>query len=346
MIHDLKQQYRRIHFVGIGGIGMSGIARVLFHHGFSISGSDVADNKQTQSLQSLGIHVDKGHHADHVAAVDVVVVSGAIAPDNVEVCAAHAAKIPVLTRADMLAELMRFKFGIAVSGTHGKTTTTSLIAHIFVEADLDPTYVIGGVVNQHANNAAHGGGEVMVTEADESDASFVKLNPIIAVVTNIDDDHMETYQGDSQMQDAYFHRFIERIPFYGSAVLCGDDPRVSALSEHISRSQMTYGLAPHNDVHAENVLYEGLNTRFCAVRKGHPSLEITLGLPGKHNVQNALAAIAVATICNIPDVAICQALKSFHGVARRFKCSVILRSMQNALLPLWTIMDIIQLNWQ
>ena len=310
---------KRIHFVGIGGIGMSGIAQVLFHNGYSVSGSDLTKNTITTNLSKIGIHVYLEHSASHIENVDVVVVSSAISESNVEVVAAHEKNIPVLSRAEMLGELMRFKFGIAVSGTHGKTTTTSLIAHIFKVANLDPTYVIGGIVNSTAKNADLGKGDYLVTEADESDASFVALSPMITVVTNIDDDHMSTYGNNNDDQDKSFLEFIHRVPFYGKAILCGDDSRVKALLPGLSRQFVTYGFAEDNDFKAVDVSQDGLRTKFLVLRDKLPPLNVTLNLPGDHNVLNALAAIAVANACQISDADICKALASFAGIARRFQ---------------------------
>lgn len=310
---------QRIHFIGIGGIGMSGIAQVLFHHGYTISGSDIAENAITRNLIAMGIHVSYQHTKDNLAHVDVVVVSSAISRDNEEWLYAEKQGVPVLSRAEMLAELMRFKCGIAVSGTHGKTTTTSLIAHIFKTAQLDPTYVIGGVVNSTAKNADCGGGQYLITEADESDASFVALNPMLTVVTNIDDDHMQTYAGDSATQDESFLEFIHKVPFYGYAVLCGDDRRLQALMPHIARQYVKYGVEPDQDFRAIDIEYTGMRTTFTVERKQKPPLRITLNMPGRHNVLNALAAIAVASICKIADMHVCAALESFGGIGRRFQ---------------------------
>lgn len=310
---------QRIHFVGIGGIGMSGIARVLFYHGYTISGSDIAENTITRDLIAMGIHVSTQHTKENLAHVDVVVVSSAISPENIEWSHAESMGIPVLSRAEMLAELMRFKCGIAVSGTHGKTTTTSLIAHIFKTAQLDPTYVIGGVVNSTAKNADYGRGQYLITEADESDASFVALSPMLAVVTNIDDDHMQTYAGDSKTQDESFLEFMHKVPFYGYAVLCGDDKRIQTLMPHISRQYVQYGFEPDQDFRAVAIEYVDTRSIFTVERKQKSPLRITLNMPGRHNVLNALASIAVASICQISDVHICAALESFAGIGRRFQ---------------------------
>jgi UDP-N-acetylmuramate--alanine ligase len=310
---------KRIHFIGIGGIGMSGIAQVLFHNGYTVSGSDISSNNITKNLNAIGIHVYSRHEISNIDDVDVVVISSAISDDNIELVAAHEKKIPVLSRAEMLGELMRFKFGIAVSGTHGKTTTTSLIAHIFKVANLDPTYVIGGIVNSTEKNADIGRGDYLVTEADESDASFVALSPMISVVTNIDDDHMSTYGNNNSDQDKSFLEFIHRVPFYGKAILCGDDDRVKSLFPMISRQFQTYGFNESNDYRAVSISQVGLTTSFCLERQDMPPINIKLNLPGVHNILNSLAAIAVATSCRISDVDICKALSSFEGISRRFQ---------------------------
>ena len=310
---------QRIHFIGIGGVGMSGIAQVLFQHGYTVSGSDIAENTHTRDLMAMGIQVSRQHTKDNLQHVDVVVISSAISRDNEEWLYAESQGIPVLSRAEMLAELMRFKCGIAVSGTHGKTTTTSLIAHIFKVAQLDPTYVIGGVGNSTAKNADCGGGQYLITEADESDASFVALNPMLTVVTNIDDDHMQTYAGNASTQDASFLEFIQKIPFYGCAVLCGDDKRLQALMPKIARRYLRYGLQPGQDFRAVDIKHSGMQSTFTVERTKAPPLRITLNMPGEHNVLNALAAIAVASVCNIADVHVCKALASFGGIGRRFQ---------------------------
>jgi UDP-N-acetylmuramate--alanine ligase len=314
----VKHKVKRIHFVGIGGSGMSGIAEVLLNLGYQVSGSDLAANPATERLASLGARVTLGHSADSVASADAVVVSSAVAPDNVEVVAAQGRRIPVVPRALMLAELMRLKQGIAVAGTHGKTTTTSLVASVLAEGGLDPTFVIGGRLLSAASNARLGTGEFIVVEADESDASFLHLQPVAAVVTNIDADHMETYQHDLSRLKRAFVGFLQNLPFYGSAILCGDDPGVREIMHSVAKPVVTYGLGEDAMVRGID-LVAGERMRFKAMREGAPPLEVTLNLPGKHNVQNALAAIAVATELGVSDAAIRKALAEFRGVGRRFQ---------------------------
>lgn len=314
----MKHKVKRIHFVGIGGSGMSGIAEVLLNLGYQVSGSDLAANAATERLASLGAKVALGHSADSVASADAVVVSSAVALDNVEVVAAQARRIPVVPRALMLAELMRLKQGIAVAGTHGKTTTTSLIASVLAEGGLDPTFVIGGRLVSTASNARLGAGEFIVVEADESDASFLHLQPVVAVVTNIDADHMETYQHDLTRLKRAFVGFLQNLPFYGSAILCADDPGVREIMPSIAKPIVTYGLREDAMVRGADIV-AGERMRFKAIREGAQPLEITLNLPGRHNVQNALAAIAVATELGVPDAAIRRALAEFRGVGRRFQ---------------------------
>jgi UDP-N-acetylmuramate--alanine ligase len=314
----VKHKVKRIHFVGIGGSGMSGIAEVLLNLGYQVSGSDLAANAATERLAGLGARVTLGHKADSVASADAVVVSSAVAPDNVEVLAAQSRRIPVVPRALMLAELMRLKQGIAVAGTHGKTTTTSLVASVLAEGGLDPTFVIGGRLLSAASNARLGTGEFIVVEADESDASFLHLQPVAAVVTNIDADHMETYQHDLSRLKQAFVGFLQNLPFYGSAILCSDDAGVREITPSVAKPVVTYGL--HEDAMVHGVdLVAGERMRFKAMREGAPPLEVTLNLPGRHNVQNALAAIAVATELGVPDAAIRKALAEFKGVSRRFQ---------------------------
>jgi UDP-N-acetylmuramate--alanine ligase len=315
----VKHKVKRIHFVGIGGSGMSGIAEVLLNLGYQVSGSDLAASPATERLASLGARVTLGHKADSVASADAVVVSSAVAPDNVEVVAAHGRRIPVVPRALMLAELMRLKQGIAVAGTHGKTTTTSLVASVLAEGGLDPTFVIGGRLLSAASNARLGTGEFIVVEADESDASFLHLQPVAAVVTNIDADHMETYQHDLSRLKRAFVGFLQNLPFYGSAILCSDDAGVREIMHSVAKPVVTYGLDEDAMVRGVD-LVAGERMRFKAIREGAPPLEVTLNLPGKHNVQNALAAIAVATELGVPDAAIRKALAEFRGVGRRFQC--------------------------
>jgi UDP-N-acetylmuramate--alanine ligase len=314
----VKHKVKRIHFVGIGGSGMSGIAEVLLNLGYQVSGSDLAANAATERLASLGARVTLGHSADSLASADAVVVSSAVAASNVEVVAAQAKRIPVVPRAVMLAELMRLKQGIAVAGTHGKTTTTSLIASVLAEGGLDPTFVIGGRLISAASNARLGAGEFIVVEADESDGSFLHLQPVAAIVTNIDADHMETYQHDLTRLKRAFVGFLQNLPFYGSAILCADDPGVREIMPLVAKPIVTYGLREDAMVRGADVV-AGERMRFKAVREGAQPLEITLNLPGRHNVQNALAAIAVATELGVPDAAIRKALAEFRGVGRRFQ---------------------------
>ncbi len=319
----MKHKVKRIHFVGIGGAGMSGIAEVLANQGFEVSGSDLGVNAATQRLAGLGVRVMIGHDAENVATADAVVVSTAVKADNPEVVAARERKIPVVPRAQMLAELMRFKQGIAVAGTHGKTTTTSLIASILAEGGVDPTFVIGGRLNSAGANAQLGQGDFLVAEADESDASFLHLSPVISVVTNIDADHMETYDHDLGKLKQAFVDFLQRLPFYGVAVVCEDDANVREILPRVSKQIVTYGLAEGTQANfrAENIAAVGGQMRFDCVRvNGSVSrLSIVLNSPGMHNVLNALAAIAVATEIGISDVAIVKALAEFKGVGRRFQ---------------------------
>ena len=314
----MKHKVKRIHFVGIGGSGMSGIAEVLLNLGYRVSGSDLAANAATERLAGLGASVVLGHKADNVAAADAVVVSSAVKPDNPEIVAAQAKRIPVVPRVLMLAELMRLKQGIAVAGTHGKTTTTSLVASVLAEGGLDPTFVIGGRLVSAASNARLGTGEFIVVEADESDASFLHLQPVAAVVTNIDADHMETYQHDFARLKQAFAGFLKNLPFYGSAFLCADDANVREIMPSVSKPIVTYGLREDAMVRAADIV-AGERMRFKAVREGAAPLEITLNLPGRHNVQNALAAIAVATELGVADATIRKALAEFRGVGRRFQ---------------------------
>ena len=312
----MKHKVRNIHFVGIGGSGMSGIAEVLANQGYRVSGSDLGDNAATRRLQKMGARVVRGHDAANVDAADVVVVSTAVKADNPEVVAARERHIPVVPRAQMLAELMRFKHGIAIAGTHGKTTTTSLVASILAEAGIDPTFVIGGRLNAAGANARLGTGDYLVAEADESDASFLLLNPVISVVTNIDADHMETYGHDFGRVKQAFVDFLQRLPFYGVAVLCADDANVREIIPQVPKQIVRYGLSENANIRAENVRAEGGRMLFDCVRvNGTTSrLSITLNLPGMHNVLNALAAIAVATEVQVPEAAIIKALAEFNGV--------------------------------
>jgi UDP-N-acetylmuramate--alanine ligase len=311
---------KRIHFVGIGGSGMSGIAEVLGNLGYTVSGSDLSENPAVRRLRQMGIRIRIGHAADNVSDADAVVVSTAVKADNPEVQRARELHIPVVPRAMMLAELMRFKQGIAIAGTHGKTTTTSLVAAVLGEAGLDPTCVIGGRLNSIGTNARLGKGEFLVAEADESDASFLYLQPVISVVTNIDADHMETYGQDFERLKAAFLEFIGHLPFYGLAVLCKDDPHVRAILPLVPRPVFTYGIDEDADICARDIRWEGGQMCFRAVcDKKAPPLEVRLNLPGRHNVLNSLAAIAVAREVGAPDAAIRKALAEFTGVGRRFQ---------------------------
>jgi UDP-N-acetylmuramate--alanine ligase len=314
------RRIRRIHFVGVGGAGMSGIAEVLLTLGYEISGSDLHSNAATVQLQQCGASIHQGHAAEYIAGCDAVVVSSAITADNPEVAAAQAARIPVVPRAEMLAELMRFRYGIAVAGTHGKTTTTSLIASLLAENGLDPTFVIGGRLNSAGSNARLGAGRYLVAEADESDASFLHLKPMLAVITNIDADHLPTYDGDFLRLRDTFVEFLHHLPFYGLAVLCADDPQVRTILTQVGRPVLTYGTGGDCDLRAINITQNGMRTRFQVCLPDQPEpWTITLNLPGRHSVLNALAAIAVAHELDVPMPAIQQALENFQGIGRRFQ---------------------------
>jgi len=317
----VKHKVKSIHFVGIGGAGMSGIAEVLANLGFTVSGSDLADSATTRRLAALGVRTLVGHAAENVSTADAVVISSAVRSDNPEVIAARARKVPVVPRAQMLAELMRLKHGIAVAGTHGKTTTTSLVASILAEGGMDPTFVIGGRLNAAGANARLGSGDFLVAEADESDASFLLLSPVLSIITNIDSDHMETYGHDFSRLKQAFVDFVQRLPFYGVAVLCADDANVREIMPLVSKQIVTYGLDPAANVYAENVAAVDGQMHFACVRvNGSVSrLSIRLNLPGRHNVLNALAAIAVASELGVADAAIVKALAEFRGVGRRFQ---------------------------
>ena len=317
----MKHKVKNIHFVGIGGSGMSGIAEVLAHLGYGVTGSDIAASATTRRLEGEGVKVMIGHAADNIARADAVVVSTAVKEDNPEVMAARERHIPVVPRAQMLAELMRLKHGIAIAGTHGKTTTTSLVASILAEGGIDPTFVIGGRLNAAGANARLGSGDFLVAEADESDASFLFLSPVISVVTNIDADHMETYGHDFERLKSAFVEFLNRLPFYGVAVLCGDDANVRAIMPRVPKQIITYGLSPNCNFYAENVVAADGQMRFDCVRvNGTTSrLAITLNTPGMHNVLNALAAIAVATEVQVPDAAIVKALAE-SSVTAKWRC--------------------------
>jgi UDP-N-acetylmuramate--alanine ligase len=318
----MKHAIEKIHFVGIGGSGMNGIAEVLHHEGYRISGSDSSNSATVQRLAGLGVRTFIGHDAAHVQGVDCLVVSTAIAADNPELLAAKAQNIPVISRALMLAELMRMRKGIAIAGTHGKTTTTSLVASVLAAADLDPTFVIGGRLNSAGVNARLGQGEYIVVEADESDASFLNLLPMLAVITNIDADHMETYGQDLGRLKTAFVDFLHRMPFYGAAILCIDDPGVQSIVDSVSRPVTTYGLSEQARVRAVDVVADKGQMRFTVQRQsayGLPDLPVLLNAPGLHNVCNALAAICVACELGVPDAAIQKALAEFKGVGRRFQ---------------------------
>src|SRR5437660_4967169 len=310
----MKHKVKRIHFVGIGGSGMSGIAEVLLNLGYQVSGSDLTANPATERLASLGAKVVLGHKADNIALADAVVVSSAVKADNIEVVTAQSRRIPVVPRALMLAELMRLKQGIAVAGTHGKTTTTSLIASVLAEGGLDPTFVIGGRLLSAGANARLGNGDFLVAEADESDASFLYLTPVIAVVTNIDADHMETYDHDFGKLTRAFVDFVQRLPFYGVAVLCVDDSHVRAMLPEIAKPVVTYGLAGDAQLRAVDVVNVQGRMRFTATSVRMPNLPVELAAAGVHNVQNALAAIAIGREVGVADAAIAKALAEFKGV--------------------------------
>ncbi|MFP5400169.1 MAG: UDP-N-acetylmuramate--L-alanine ligase [Gammaproteobacteria bacterium] len=319
----MKHAVKHIHFVGVGGAGMSGIAEILHNLGYTVSGSDQSDSATTRRLARLGVRVAIGHDAAHVAGADAVVTSTAVKGDNPEVIAARARRVPVVPRAVMLAELMRLRKGIAIAGTHGKTTTTSLVTSVLAAAGVDPTFVIGGKLHSAGANSRLGSGEYIVVEADESDASFLNLNPILSVVTNIDADHMDTYGHDFARLKQAFVEFLHRMPFYGAAVLCGDDPGVRSIVPLVSRPVVTYGLGADVQVRAVDVqALPGGQMRFVAQRRNGvamPDLAVTLNLPGEHNVRNALAAIAVAAEIELPDEPVVQALAAFSGVGRRFE---------------------------
>ena len=316
---DRMRRINTIHFVGIGGSGMSGIAEVLINLGYAVQGSDLKSSPVTERLSALGAAVRIGHSAQHVEGADVVVVSSAIARENPEVEAALARRVPVVSRAEMLGELMRFRYSIAVAGTHGKTTTTSLIASTLAEGGEDPTFVIGGRLKSAGSHARLGSGRYLVAEADESDGSFMHLQPLIAVVTNIDNDHLATHGGSFERLKQSFVEFLHKLPFYGLAVICLDDPHSRSILERVGRPVSTYGLAEQADVRAFAVERRGLQTRFRVARCGCEPLEVTVNLPGAHNVLNSLAAIAVATELGVENAAIGRALAGFQGIDRRLQ---------------------------
>jgi UDP-N-acetylmuramate--alanine ligase len=313
------RRINRIHMIGIGGAGMSGIAEVLLNLGYSVSGSDIRDSAVTERLRQLGISVAVGHAGAQLNDADVVVISSAVTEDNPELIAAREARVPVVRRAEMLAELMRYRHGIAVAGTHGKTTTTSLIASIFAEAGLDPTFVIGGLLNSAGSNAQLGAGRFLIAEADESDASFLHLQPMVSVVTNIEADHLEAYGGDFERLRHTFIEFLHNLPFYGVAVLCADDPVVTGLLDHIGRTTLTYGFSEGADYRVVAVDKSAMTTGFTVQRPDREPLAVELNMPGLHNVLNATAAIAVACDEGLDDVAIVEGLRRFQGVGRRFQ---------------------------
>ncbi|WP_456404190.1 UDP-N-acetylmuramate--L-alanine ligase [Thiolapillus sp.] len=310
---------RHLHFVGIGGSGMNGIAQVMLNLGYKVSGSDLSENAATKRLQEQGALIHKGHAAEYVEGVDAVIISSAVTEENPEVQAARAARIPVVPRAEMLAEIMRFRYGIAIAGTHGKTTTTSLAATLLIEADMDPTFVIGGQLNAAGSYARLGTGEILVAEADESDASFLYLLPMMAVVTNVDRDHMGTYGGEfGRLQDA-FVEFLHHLPFYGLAILCIDDQEVRKLLPRVTRQVLTYGTREEADLRAIDIRYEQQSSHFQVRMRGREPFAVSLNLPGKHNVMNALAAIAVALEMGVNTRTISKALAGFAGIGRRFQ---------------------------
>ncbi|WP_028769250.1 UDP-N-acetylmuramate--L-alanine ligase [Shewanella fidelis] len=318
MIPEMRR-VKHIYFVGIGGAGMGGIAEVLVNEGYKLSGSDIAESTVTQRLTQLGATIYIGHDASQVKDADVVVVSTAISANNPELVAAKELRIPIVRRAEMLAELMRYRHGVAVAGTHGKTTTTSLIASVYGQADRDPTFVIGGLLNSAGTNARLGHSRYLIAEADESDASFLHLQPMVSVVTNIEADHMDTYEGDLEKLKTTFVDFLHNLPFYGVAVVCIDDPIVRELLPRIGRRVVTYGFSEDADVRAVSFKQTGYSCEFTVRRSGVDDLELSVNLPGEHNVLNALAAIAVATEDEIADEAIVKALAEFQGIGRRFQ---------------------------
>jgi UDP-N-acetylmuramate--alanine ligase len=318
-MNDRMRRIHRIHLVGIGGSGMGGIAEVLLNLGYEVQGSDLKANAVTQRLTRLGAKVFIGHAAENLGEADVVVVSSAVSRSNPEVAAALANRVPVVARAEMLGELMRFRYSIAVAGTHGKTTTTSLVASVLAEGGLDPTFVIGGRLKSADSNARLGAGRYLVAEADESDASFMHLQPMMAIVTNIDNDHLATHDGDFARLKHSFVDFLHNLPFYGLAVLCIDDAEVRSILRAVARPYLTYGLDDAADVRAVNVERHGLQSRYEALRPGREPLAIVINLPGRHNVLNSLAAVAVATELEIADAAIQRALANFQGIDRRLQ---------------------------
>ncbi len=316
---DRMRRIKHIHFVGIGGAGMGGIAEVLVNLGYQVQGSDLKPNAVTRRLEGLGAKIAFGHSAQNVANADVVVVSTAVSTDNPEVLQAHAQRIPIVKRAEMLGELMRFRYSIAVAGTHGKTTTTSMVSSLLAEGGLDPTFVIGGRLKSAGTNARLGTGKYLVAEADESDASFMHLQAMIAIVTNVDADHLVTHGGDFEKLKQSFVDFLHNLPFYGLAVICGDDVHAASLLPRINRPIVTYGIESQADVRAVNIERHGMQSKFDVLRVGRTPLTVSVNLPGTHNVLNALAAIAVATELEVRDEAIQAALAHFQGIDRRLQ---------------------------
>jgi UDP-N-acetylmuramate--alanine ligase len=312
-----RGRVRHVHFIGVGGIGMSGLAEILRTLEFDVSGSDLREGENTRNLQRLGVRIDVGHRAENVHGADVVVYTSAVNPQNPELVEARLHGIPAIARAEMLAELMRVKYGIAIAGSHGKTTTTSLVATILRAAGFDPTVVVGGRMASLSSNARLGAGDLLVAEADESDGSFLRLTPTIAVVTNIDPEHLDFYKTHEAVKEA-FVAFLEKVPFYGLSVLCLDHPHVQDLLPRVQRRHVTYGVSPQANYSARNITFKGLSTSFVAYRRGEPLGEFTVRMPGQHNVLNTLAAIAVADELEVPLDAMKEALQTFHGVARRF----------------------------
>ncbi len=320
MANSAMRRIKHVHLVGIGGAGMGGIAEVLHNLGYEVSGSDLGNNAMTQRLAAMGIRIDHSHSADNLIDCDVLVISSAVKEDNPEVIAAHERRIPVVPRAEMLAELMRFRYGIAVAGTHGKTTTTSLLASILAEAGLDPTFVIGGKLNSAGTNARLGSGEYLVAEADESDASFLYLQPMMAIVTNVDADHMSTYGGDYNKLRQTFIEFLHHLPFYGLAIICCDDAGAREVMDECTRPMLTYGFSDEADLQAVDVVQQGNSTAFTVVKHANDlRFDITLNMAGEHNVLNALAATALALELAVKPEKIVKALAGFEGIARRFQ---------------------------
>ncbi len=313
------RRIKHIHFIGIGGAGMCGIAEVLKNQGYKVSGSDIKASKTTAQLEENGIQVYIGHAPENIQGANVIVVSTAIDKENPEIKAAIETRTPVVRRAEMLGELMRYRHGIAVAGTHGKTTTTSLVTCMLAEENLDPTYVIGGLLNRTGVNAALGASRYIVAEADESDASFLHLQPMATIVTNIDADHMDTYGGSFDVLKDTFVQFLQKLPFYGLAVMCGDDANIREIMPRIGRPVITYGFNEDNDIRAVDVEQDGMLSHFTVLRKDREPLRVTINMPGAHNILNSLAAIGIATDEGVSDAAICRALEGFSGVGRRFQ---------------------------